>query len=137
MDPGPERGLVWHVVQRDHPQDGLYTNDPWRSQAQPMPVLAGQPASFAPMSRATTPFGTPQSAGSTNSQQAMLQGIRMDPQLCQALQATSPFASPRPTAGQPATSDHEAAQRAESCRSAAVDARADARGHAGYASGRH
>eukprot|EP00959_Pyramimonas_sp_CCMP1952_P387469 8120144-Pyramimonas_sp.AAC.1 len=43
--------------------DGLHANDPWRAQAQPLPVLAGQPASFAPMSRATTPFGTPQSAG--------------------------------------------------------------------------
>eukprot|EP00959_Pyramimonas_sp_CCMP1952_P454613 9470176-Pyramimonas_sp.AAC.1 len=66
------------------------------------------------MSRATTPFGAPQSAGSTNRLQARLQSVRMDPQLYQALQATSPFASPRPIAGQPDFSDHEVAQRAES-----------------------
>eukprot|EP00959_Pyramimonas_sp_CCMP1952_P114453 2393097-Pyramimonas_sp.AAC.1 len=66
------------------------------------------------MSRATTPFGTPQSAGSTNSLQARPQSSRMDPQLYQALQATSPFASPRPHAGQLASPDDHAAQRAES-----------------------
>eukprot|EP00959_Pyramimonas_sp_CCMP1952_P173232 3619799-Pyramimonas_sp.AAC.1 len=47
------------------PNDGLYVKDPWRAPAQQMPALAGQLAPFAPMSRATTPFGT-QSAGSTN-----------------------------------------------------------------------
>eukprot|EP00959_Pyramimonas_sp_CCMP1952_P090908 1903138-Pyramimonas_sp.AAC.1 len=47
--------------------DGLHANNPWRAQAQPLPAPAGQPASFVPTSRATTPFGTPQSAGSTNS----------------------------------------------------------------------
>eukprot|EP00959_Pyramimonas_sp_CCMP1952_P122072 2551800-Pyramimonas_sp.AAC.1 len=35
----------------------------------------------------------------------------MDPQLYQALRATSPFASPRPSAGQPAISDQYAIQR--------------------------
>eukprot|EP00959_Pyramimonas_sp_CCMP1952_P134295 2809432-Pyramimonas_sp.AAC.1 len=35
----------------------------------------------------------------------------MDPQLYQALQATSPFASPRPIAGQPAIPDQHATQR--------------------------
>eukprot|EP00959_Pyramimonas_sp_CCMP1952_P267511 5593337-Pyramimonas_sp.AAC.1 len=35
----------------------------------------------------------------------------MDPQLYQALLATSPFASPRPIAGQPAISDQYAIQR--------------------------
>eukprot|EP00959_Pyramimonas_sp_CCMP1952_P352705 7389790-Pyramimonas_sp.AAC.1 len=76
------------------PTDTLYANDPWRSQVQQLPVPAGQPSSFAPMGRATTPFGTPQSTLSTNSLQARLQSIRADPQLYQALQATSPFASP-------------------------------------------
>eukprot|EP00959_Pyramimonas_sp_CCMP1952_P047794 997849-Pyramimonas_sp.AAC.1 len=38
----------------------------------------------------------------------------MDPQLYQALQATSPFASPRLHAGQPAFPAHHAAQRTES-----------------------
>eukprot|EP00959_Pyramimonas_sp_CCMP1952_P308955 6465621-Pyramimonas_sp.AAC.1 len=38
----------------------------------------------------------------------------MDPQLYQALQTTSPFASPRPHAGQLAFLDHNAAQRTES-----------------------
>eukprot|EP00959_Pyramimonas_sp_CCMP1952_P203529 4256062-Pyramimonas_sp.AAC.1 len=38
----------------------------------------------------------------------------MDPQLYQALQAASPFASPRPLAGQPAFPDRDAAQRTES-----------------------
>eukprot|EP00959_Pyramimonas_sp_CCMP1952_P087140 1823187-Pyramimonas_sp.AAC.1 len=38
----------------------------------------------------------------------------MDPQLYQAMQATSPFASPRPLAGQAAFPDHNAAQRTES-----------------------
>eukprot|EP00959_Pyramimonas_sp_CCMP1952_P289319 6051233-Pyramimonas_sp.AAC.1 len=38
----------------------------------------------------------------------------MDPQLYQALQATSPFASPRPNARQPAFPDHRAAQGTES-----------------------
>eukprot|EP00959_Pyramimonas_sp_CCMP1952_P112687 2355865-Pyramimonas_sp.AAC.2 len=38
----------------------------------------------------------------------------MDAQLCQALQAASPFASPRAVAGQPAMPDQEPAQRAES-----------------------
>eukprot|EP00959_Pyramimonas_sp_CCMP1952_P241286 5042936-Pyramimonas_sp.AAC.1 len=38
----------------------------------------------------------------------------MDPQLYQALQATSPFASLRPLAGRPACPDHDAAQRTES-----------------------
>eukprot|EP00959_Pyramimonas_sp_CCMP1952_P038778 811941-Pyramimonas_sp.AAC.1 len=84
------------------PNDGLHANDPWRAQAQPLLVPAGQPASFASTSRATTQFGTPQSAGGTNSRQARLQSIRMDPQLYQALQATSQFASPRPIARQPA-----------------------------------
>eukprot|EP00959_Pyramimonas_sp_CCMP1952_P058540 1222461-Pyramimonas_sp.AAC.1 len=45
------------------PSDTLRVNDPWRAHAQQLPVLAGPPASFAPMGRATTPFGTPQSAG--------------------------------------------------------------------------
>eukprot|EP00959_Pyramimonas_sp_CCMP1952_P402913 8443057-Pyramimonas_sp.AAC.1 len=63
------------------------------------------------MSRATTPFGTPQSAGITNSLQARPQSIRKDPQLYQAPQATSPFASPRPIAGQPASPDQYAIQR--------------------------
>eukprot|EP00959_Pyramimonas_sp_CCMP1952_P450399 9430549-Pyramimonas_sp.AAC.1 len=63
------------------------------------------------MSRATAPFGTPQSAGRNNSLQARLQSIRMDPQLYQALQSTSQFASPRPHAGQPATPDQYAIQR--------------------------
>eukprot|EP00959_Pyramimonas_sp_CCMP1952_P086777 1815074-Pyramimonas_sp.AAC.1 len=95
------------------PNDGLYANDPWRAQTQQLLVPAGQPASFASMSRAATPFGAPQSAGSTNSPRARLQSIRMDPQLYQALQATSPFASPRPLAGQPAFPDRETAQRTE------------------------
>eukprot|EP00959_Pyramimonas_sp_CCMP1952_P030944 648978-Pyramimonas_sp.AAC.1 len=55
------------------PTDTLYANDPWRAQVQQLPVPAGQPASFAPMSRAATPFGTPQSAGSTNSLQGRFQ----------------------------------------------------------------
>eukprot|EP00959_Pyramimonas_sp_CCMP1952_P199430 4171404-Pyramimonas_sp.AAC.1 len=38
----------------------------------------------------------------------------MDPQLYPALQATSPFASPRPHAGQPAFPDRRSAQRTES-----------------------
>eukprot|EP00959_Pyramimonas_sp_CCMP1952_P421474 8829736-Pyramimonas_sp.AAC.1 len=38
----------------------------------------------------------------------------MDPQLYQALQATSPFASPRPHAGQPAFPYQYAVQRTES-----------------------
>eukprot|EP00959_Pyramimonas_sp_CCMP1952_P312486 6540768-Pyramimonas_sp.AAC.1 len=38
----------------------------------------------------------------------------MDPQLYQVLQATSPFASPRPHAGQLAFPDHHVAQRAQS-----------------------
>eukprot|EP00959_Pyramimonas_sp_CCMP1952_P253640 5299238-Pyramimonas_sp.AAC.1 len=63
------------------------------------------------MSRATTPFGTPQSAGSNSSLQARLQIIRMDLQLYQALQATSPYASPRPHAGQPAFPHQYAIQR--------------------------
>eukprot|EP00959_Pyramimonas_sp_CCMP1952_P181940 3804291-Pyramimonas_sp.AAC.1 len=96
------------------PNNGLCANDPWRAQTQQLPVPSGQPASFAPMSRATTPFGAPQSAGTTNSLQARSQSIRMDPQLYQALQATSPFASPRPLAGQPAFPGHDAAQRIES-----------------------
>eukprot|EP00959_Pyramimonas_sp_CCMP1952_P163560 3419561-Pyramimonas_sp.AAC.1 len=96
------------------PADLLCASDPWRAQMQQLPVPAGQPASFAPMSRATTPFGTPQSAGITNSVQARHQSIWMDPQPYQASQATSPFASPRPHAGQPAYPDHHAAQRAES-----------------------
>eukprot|EP00959_Pyramimonas_sp_CCMP1952_P346910 7265990-Pyramimonas_sp.AAC.1 len=45
------------------PNDGLYASDPWRAQAQLLPVPEGEPASFAPASRAATPFGTPQSAG--------------------------------------------------------------------------
>eukprot|EP00959_Pyramimonas_sp_CCMP1952_P122843 2567953-Pyramimonas_sp.AAC.1 len=63
------------------------------------------------MSRATTPFGTPQGAGNTNSLQARFQSIRTDPQLYQALHATSPFASPRPIAGQPLFPDQYAIQR--------------------------
>eukprot|EP00959_Pyramimonas_sp_CCMP1952_P388974 8150009-Pyramimonas_sp.AAC.1 len=62
-------------------------------------------------SRATTPFGTPQSVGSNISLQARLQSIRMDPQLYQVLHATSPFASPRPNAGQAAVPDQYAIQR--------------------------
>eukprot|EP00959_Pyramimonas_sp_CCMP1952_P117513 2456560-Pyramimonas_sp.AAC.1 len=38
------------------PSDTLCVNDPWRAHVQQLPVPAGQPASFAPMSRATTPF---------------------------------------------------------------------------------
>eukprot|EP00959_Pyramimonas_sp_CCMP1952_P320983 6717532-Pyramimonas_sp.AAC.1 len=57
------------------PADMLCASDPWRAQVQQLQVPAGQPASFAPMSRATTPFGTPQSAGSTNSLQARLHSI--------------------------------------------------------------
>eukprot|EP00959_Pyramimonas_sp_CCMP1952_P362265 7587021-Pyramimonas_sp.AAC.1 len=38
----------------------------------------------------------------------------MDPQLYQTLQATSPFTSPRPHAGQPASPNHHAVQRTES-----------------------
>eukprot|EP00959_Pyramimonas_sp_CCMP1952_P122105 2552474-Pyramimonas_sp.AAC.1 len=91
--------------------DALCANDPWRAQVQQLPVPAGQPASFALMSRATAPFGTPQSTGSTNSLQARFQSIRADPQLYQALQATSPFASPSPIAGQPAFPDQSATQR--------------------------
>eukprot|EP00959_Pyramimonas_sp_CCMP1952_P385182 8072639-Pyramimonas_sp.AAC.2 len=49
------------------PFDTSYVNDPWRAHVEQLPVPAGQPASFAPMSRATTPFGTPQSSGSNNS----------------------------------------------------------------------
>eukprot|EP00959_Pyramimonas_sp_CCMP1952_P394986 8275606-Pyramimonas_sp.AAC.1 len=71
------------------PNDMLCANDPWRAQKEQLPVPAGQPALFAPMSRATTSFGTPQSVESTNSLQARLQSIRMDPQPYQALQATS------------------------------------------------
>eukprot|EP00959_Pyramimonas_sp_CCMP1952_P287009 6002042-Pyramimonas_sp.AAC.1 len=41
------------------PTDTLCANDPLRARVQQLPVLAGQPASFAPMSRAATPFGTP------------------------------------------------------------------------------
>eukprot|EP00959_Pyramimonas_sp_CCMP1952_P271757 5682299-Pyramimonas_sp.AAC.1 len=63
------------------------------------------------MSRATTPFGTPQSAGSTNSLQPRPQSIRTDPQFYQALQATSPLASPRQIEGQPAFPDQYATQR--------------------------
>eukprot|EP00959_Pyramimonas_sp_CCMP1952_P238695 4987931-Pyramimonas_sp.AAC.1 len=55
MDSGPERGRV-----RYDAQNGLYANDPWRVQPQQLPVPAGQPASFAPMTRAATPFGAPQ-----------------------------------------------------------------------------
>eukprot|EP00959_Pyramimonas_sp_CCMP1952_P100104 2093406-Pyramimonas_sp.AAC.1 len=84
------------------PTEGLYARDPRRNQAQQVPTPAGQPAAFAPMSRATTPFGTPQCAGSTSSLQARPQSIRMDPKLYQALQDTSPFESPRAVAGQPA-----------------------------------
>eukprot|EP00959_Pyramimonas_sp_CCMP1952_P369792 7745239-Pyramimonas_sp.AAC.1 len=54
------------------------------------------------MSGPAMPFGTPQSAGSTNSLQACFQSMRMDRQLYQALQATSPFASPRAAAPQTA-----------------------------------
>eukprot|EP00959_Pyramimonas_sp_CCMP1952_P024771 520165-Pyramimonas_sp.AAC.1 len=62
----------------------------------------------------------------------------MNPQAYQAWQATSPFPSPRPAAWQPASSDREAAQRAESfAGQQAVGAQADARGHAEYASGWH
>eukprot|EP00959_Pyramimonas_sp_CCMP1952_P086523 1809829-Pyramimonas_sp.AAC.1 len=64
--------------------DTLCANDPWRAHVQPLPVPAGQPASFAPMNRATTPFGIPQGAWSNNGLQARLQSIRMDPQLYQA-----------------------------------------------------
>eukprot|EP00959_Pyramimonas_sp_CCMP1952_P257499 5379964-Pyramimonas_sp.AAC.1 len=39
------------------PSDTLCVNDPWRAHGQHLPVPAGHPASFAPMSRATTPFG--------------------------------------------------------------------------------
>eukprot|EP00959_Pyramimonas_sp_CCMP1952_P246688 5155892-Pyramimonas_sp.AAC.1 len=67
------------------PTDTLYADDPWRAQVQQLPVPAGL--------------------------QARLQSIRMDPQLYQALQATSPFASPRPGAGQPAVPDQYAIQR--------------------------
>eukprot|EP00959_Pyramimonas_sp_CCMP1952_P041559 869266-Pyramimonas_sp.AAC.1 len=52
------------------------------------------------MSGPTTPFGTPKSAGDTNSLHASLQSMRMGPQLYQASQATSPFASPRVAAPQ-------------------------------------
>eukprot|EP00959_Pyramimonas_sp_CCMP1952_P347652 7282079-Pyramimonas_sp.AAC.1 len=76
-------------------------------------VLARQPASLAPISRATTPFGTPQSAGGINSLPARLQSILMDPRLYQALQATSPLASPHPHAGQPACPDQYAVHRTE------------------------
>eukprot|EP00959_Pyramimonas_sp_CCMP1952_P183588 3838745-Pyramimonas_sp.AAC.1 len=51
----------------DTPNDGLYANGPWRTQAQQLPACAGPPATFAPTSRAATLSGTPQSA---NSQQA-------------------------------------------------------------------
>eukprot|EP00959_Pyramimonas_sp_CCMP1952_P291342 6094381-Pyramimonas_sp.AAC.1 len=74
--------------------DTLYVNVPWRAHVQQLPVPAGRPASFAFMSIATTPCGTPQCAGSNNLLQARLQSIRMDPQLYQSLQATSPCASP-------------------------------------------
>eukprot|EP00959_Pyramimonas_sp_CCMP1952_P423169 8864293-Pyramimonas_sp.AAC.1 len=39
------------------PTDTLCANDPWRAQVQQLQAPAGQPASFAPMSRATTLFG--------------------------------------------------------------------------------
>eukprot|EP00959_Pyramimonas_sp_CCMP1952_P331927 6950427-Pyramimonas_sp.AAC.2 len=42
------------------PSDGLLANDLWHNQARQLPVPAGQPAAFAPRSRPTTPFGTPQ-----------------------------------------------------------------------------
>eukprot|EP00959_Pyramimonas_sp_CCMP1952_P165320 3455854-Pyramimonas_sp.AAC.1 len=38
------------------PSDTSYANDPWRAHVQQLPVPVGQPASFALMSRATTPF---------------------------------------------------------------------------------
>eukprot|EP00959_Pyramimonas_sp_CCMP1952_P154439 3231089-Pyramimonas_sp.AAC.1 len=44
------------------PNDGLFANDPWRNQAQQLPVPAGQPAVFAPRSGPAIPFATPQSA---------------------------------------------------------------------------
>eukprot|EP00959_Pyramimonas_sp_CCMP1952_P014079 297980-Pyramimonas_sp.AAC.1 len=83
MDTGPERHcdrhfFKWHralrhiVRQRSAACSCTTTASTCR---------ATQPASFAPMNRATTPFGTPQSAGSNNSLQARLQRIRMDPQL--------------------------------------------------------
>eukprot|EP00959_Pyramimonas_sp_CCMP1952_P351401 7362644-Pyramimonas_sp.AAC.1 len=81
------------------PADGLFANDPWRAQTQQLPAPARQPASFAPASRATTPFGTPRSAGSTNRLQARLQSMWMDPQLCQALQATFAVRITTPTCG--------------------------------------
>eukprot|EP00959_Pyramimonas_sp_CCMP1952_P157253 3288471-Pyramimonas_sp.AAC.1 len=95
------------------PNDGLCANGPWCAQTQQLPAPAGQPASLAPVSRAATPSGAPHIAGGANSLQARLQSIRMDPQLYQALQAISPFASPRPLAGQPAFPDRDAAQRIE------------------------
>eukprot|EP00959_Pyramimonas_sp_CCMP1952_P114418 2392429-Pyramimonas_sp.AAC.1 len=75
------------------PCDGLFASDPRRARARQLPIPAGKPAVFAPTSGPTTLFGTPQSAGSLNSLQARFQSMRMDPQLYQALQATSPFAS--------------------------------------------
>eukprot|EP00959_Pyramimonas_sp_CCMP1952_P279640 5846718-Pyramimonas_sp.AAC.1 len=48
------------------PSDTLCANDPWRAQIQQLPVPAGQPASFAPMCRTITPFGTPQTVGSNS-----------------------------------------------------------------------
>eukprot|EP00959_Pyramimonas_sp_CCMP1952_P420305 8803400-Pyramimonas_sp.AAC.1 len=64
-------------------------------QAQQLPIPSGQPAVFAIMSGLIVLFGTSQSMGSLNSLQARLQSMLMDPRLDQALQATSPFASPR------------------------------------------
>eukprot|EP00959_Pyramimonas_sp_CCMP1952_P440337 9218998-Pyramimonas_sp.AAC.1 len=63
------------------PNDILCADDPWRAQAQQLPVPAGQPASFAPMSRATTPFWDSTECWGTNSLQARFQSVRMDPQL--------------------------------------------------------
>eukprot|EP00959_Pyramimonas_sp_CCMP1952_P226544 4737077-Pyramimonas_sp.AAC.1 len=93
-------GVIGMISSGITPADTLCADDLWRAQMQQLPVPSGQPASFAPMSRAAAPFGTPQSAGSTNCLRARLQSIRMDPQLYQASQATSEFASPRPHAGQ-------------------------------------
>eukprot|EP00959_Pyramimonas_sp_CCMP1952_P029915 627622-Pyramimonas_sp.AAC.1 len=36
--------------------DGLFSKDPWRNQAQQLPMPAGRPAAFALMSGPTTPF---------------------------------------------------------------------------------
>eukprot|EP00959_Pyramimonas_sp_CCMP1952_P236202 4936564-Pyramimonas_sp.AAC.1 len=38
------------------PSDTLYVNDPWRVHVQQLPAPSGKLASFAPMSRAATPF---------------------------------------------------------------------------------